>query len=112
MLNWTLFGASAIVAYGFLSAFGQLGGGSGTSGFGAAMATFKPLPFVLLVLGNVAWSVAIYYGFQNTKFAIPAVIAVGVITSFLYSVLFLGSSATATKMFGVGVILLGVYLIR
>jgi len=67
LLNWSLFAVTGVVAYVLLSLFGQLGGGSSNSAVGAFLAAFKPIPFVLLIIGNALWGVAVYFGLQNTK---------------------------------------------
>ena len=112
VLNWVLFGITGILAYVFLSMFGQLSGGTATSALGAALAAFKPIPFLFLVVGNVLWGVAVFFGLRNTSYAIPAAIAVGIMTSFVYSVVALDSSVTWTRLLGLAVVLLGIYLIK
>lgn len=112
MFNWFAFAIVSIVAYALISAFGQLGGGSGTSALDAALATFKPLPFVLLLAGNILWGVAIYYGLRVTREAIPAAISFGVVTSFIYSTVALGAPVTLLRAVGVVVILSGIYLLQ
>ncbi len=112
MLNWAMFAITGILAYVFLSMFGHLGGGSGTSALGAVLATFKPLPFVLLVLGNTLWGVSVFFGLQNTGYAIPASIALGIITSFLYSVIVFDAPVTLIRVLGLCIVLCGIYLLK
>jgi hypothetical protein len=112
MLNWALFAVTSVGAYVFISMFGEFGGEASSSAVGAALSTFKPLPLVFLLVGNVLWGVAVYFGERSTSEAIPAAIALGVVTSFVFSAIFLGSTVTWERSLGVAVILLGVYLLR
>ena len=112
LLNWLLFAVTGVVAYVLLSLFGQLGGGSSNSAVGAFLAAFKPIPFVLLIIGNALWGVAVYFGLQNTKNAIPAVIALGIITSFLYSLIVFENPVTWWRLLGLGLVILGIYFIQ
>ncbi len=112
MVNWMLFAVFNVLAYICISAFGQLGGGSSTTAIGAALSTFKPLPFALLVLGNIFWSAGVYFGLRNTSNVIPIAITIGVLTSFIYSALLFGSAFTWVRGLGVVVVLFGIYLLR
>jgi multidrug transporter EmrE-like cation transporter len=112
LLNWLLFAVTGVVAYVLLSLFGQLGGGSSNSAVGAFLAAFKPIPFVLLIIGNALWGVAVYFGLQNTKYAIPAVIALGIITSFLYSLIVFENPVTWWRLLDLGLVILGIYFIQ
>ena len=112
MFNWVLFAILSILAYVCIAAFGQFGGGSATSALSAALSTFKPLPLLLLIVGNILWGVAVYFGLRNTSAAIPAAIALGVVTSFFYSTYAFGTAITLARLAGVAVILFGIYLLR
>jgi hypothetical protein len=112
ILNWGLFAITGITAYVLLSMFGHLGGGSGSSALGAALAAFKPIPFLLLIVGNVLWGVAVFFGLQNTRYAITATVALGVITSFLYSVIALDNAVNWVRLIGVALVLSGIYFLK
>ena len=112
MLNWILFTVLSVLAYVCISAFGQFGGEGSTSVLGAALSTFKPLPLVLLILGNIFWSTGVYLGLRNTSDVIPIALSIGVLTSFIYSAVFLGSVVTGARILGVAVVLFGIYLLR
>ena len=111
-LYWFLFAATGIVSYVLLSLFGQLTGGSVNSAIGAFLAAFKPIPLVLLIIGNALWGVAVFFGLQNTKYAIPAVVSLGIITSFFYTVIVFENPVTGWRLFGLGLVILGIYFIR
>jgi multidrug transporter EmrE-like cation transporter len=55
---------------------------------------------------------AVFSGFGWTKFAVPAAIALGVITSFVYSAVFLGGAVSLVRILGIVLILAGIYLLR
>jgi len=112
LLYWFLFAATGIVSYVLLSLFGQLTGGSGNSAIGAFLAAFKPIPLVLLIIGNALWGVAVFFGLQNTKYAIPAVVSLGIITSFFYTVIVFENPVTWWRLLGLGLVILGIYFIR
>lgn len=112
MANWVAFVVFGVLAYLFISMFGHLGGGNSPSAMSAAMATFRPIPFLLLVAGNLLWGVAVFFGFRVTNHAIPVAIAVGLVVSTLYSIVVLESTATLLRVLGLIVVVLGIYLIR
>ena len=103
-----LFVLSAIVAYTGISYFGQLSGEVKGGALAAFFSTVRPLPLLVVTLANMFFGLALYYGFSITRYAIPATISIGVITSFVYSVLFLGASVTVTKLVGVALVILGI----
>ncbi len=109
--NWALFFVLAMCAYIGISLFAQLSGGQSTSLVGAAIAIIKPIPLLVVILANMFFGMAIYIGFKNTPLAIPITIAIGVITSAIYSYLFLGAQITAMKFFALGVLILGIFLL-
>lgn len=112
MLNWILFFFASVASYICIAVLGQLTGSNHATVGSAVLSLFKPIPFALLILGNIFWVAAVYYGFLNTRSAIPAVIAIGVITDFIYSVIFLNDPITFTHILGIIVIFVGIYLIR
>ena len=112
LLNWVLFAVFGILAYVCISLFGQLTGGSSTTMWQATLAAIKPFPFLVLMVGNIFFSVGLFVGFKNTPFAIPALIALGVIVSFFYSMFVLGGTVTSVKVAGLGLILLGIYFLK
>ena len=112
MFDWLLFALTSVVAYVFITMFGVLGGGAGTSIVSAALDTFKPIPFILLLLGNVVWGVAIYLGLRQTTDAIPIAIVIGVVVSFLYDVMFMQTAVTWMHMLGLVLVLVGIYLLK
>ena len=107
-----LFAFFSIATYVLISIYGQITGGNATPLYEAALSALRPLPLLLIVVGNVCFSMAIFSGLSWTRFAIPAALALGVITSFAYSALFLGGTVTVAKLVGVVLILGGIFLLR
>ena len=112
VLQWVLFVVVAIVAYIGIAVFAQLTGGSSTSAWQAFFSAVRPIPLAVLIVANMFFALAVYYGFLATRFAIPVTIAVGAITSFVYSVVMLGAQISLTKILGIllaigGIVLMG-----
>lgn len=109
MFPWIAFIFCGIIAYIGISLFAQLSS-SGASAIESFFSTLKPLPLFVVTVANMFFGVALFYGFSVTRFAIPSIISIGVITSFLYSIFVLGASITLTKVLGILVIILGIIL--
>ena len=107
-VQWILFAVLTIIAYGGISWFAQLSGGSSTSALGAFFSAIKPFPLFVVTVANMFFGLALYYGFSVTRFAIPAAISLGVITSFAFSAIVLGAPVTLTKLVGAGIVIVGV----
>lgn len=112
LMPWVYFIGLAVAGYICISIFAQLVGPSSTSFWSAVVSTFKPLPFGVVMLGNALLGGALYYGFLSTNAAVPIAISIGVITSVAYSVSFLGVTITTTKLVGITMIIIGIYLLR
>jgi drug/metabolite transporter (DMT)-like permease len=104
--------ALSFITYFLLSLFGQMTGGSAHTFLESIRAVLRPLPLALLLISNLFFASALYVGFKFTPYAIPSAIAIGVIASFLYSILFLGATVTWLKIVGVILIVGGIYLLR
>ena len=111
-MHWLYFVFLSILGYICISIFGRLVGPSSTSFVNAVLSTFKPLPLVVVMLGNAALGGALYFGFLATQSAIPIAISIGVVTSFVFSVTVVGAQITAVKLLGVTLIIIGIYLLR
>ncbi len=106
------FVALSFATYTLVAVFGQLTGGSTGTFWQDILAVFKPVPLLVLLASNLLFAAALSLGFRFTRDAIPMAIAIGVLASFVYSLLFLGSEATLTRLAGVVLILVGIYLLR
>lgn len=111
MVTWTLFFVYMVFSYIGFSIFAQMGGGTGTTVLTTITSALRPLSFVILVVSNIIWSITIFYGLKNTPYAVPMLYAGGVIISFIYATLFMGGEVTLLRICGVGVIVVGIYLL-
>ncbi len=109
MLSWAAYVVCVIVGYIGISVFAQLSSGA-VSPVSAFFSAMRPLPLLVATLGNMFFGLGLYYGFGLTRFALPIAISLGVITSFVYSVVLLGATITFTKIVGAFVILIGIVL--
>ncbi len=107
-----LFLLLSFITYFLISVVGQLTGSGSGSLVHHALQVIKPLPLLLLVISNIFFAVALAVGFKFTQYAIPAAIAIGVISSFIYSAIFLGGFVTLLRIAGIFLILAGIYLLR
>lgn len=100
-----------VVGYAGISWFAQLSGGSSHSALDAFFSAVRPIPLLVVTIANMFFALGMYYGFTVTRFAIPAAISIGAVTSFVFSVVFLGAQVTLTKILGIAVVLGGVILL-
>lgn len=111
-MTWILFILLAAIGYVFLTIVSS-GIGYGSQSLGQSLGRmFSPMLFTFMVIGNVMLAAAIYYGFLASSYAVTILIAIGVITSAVYSVVFLGGVVTLQTILGFLFILLGIYLIK
>lgn len=111
LLQWIFFIGSAIVTYIGISLFGQLTGGSTSTPWAAIVSVVRPVPLILLVISNMFFAVAVYFGLTITRYAIPIILATGAITGFVYSVAVLGGSISAIKLVGILCVVAGIVLL-
>jgi uncharacterized membrane protein len=111
MLNWLYFIGLCLIAYSLIALFGQLTTGNTQSAWHAGLSTFKPLPFVIIVLANAIWATAIYFGLKNASYALPIALSIGVLTTFVYSILFLHATFSAYKFVGAVFVVAGILLL-
>lgn len=108
-MNWVWFGVVGVIAYVVLAIMGQLSADGADSPMATAARLFRPYAFIALIVGNALWAVAFYYGLKETKAALPMLIALGMVTSFAWS-LTMGNDFTLQKLAGVAFVLLGIGL--
>lgn len=112
LLHALIFVSLGIVCYTIISIVAQLLGAQPyTSTWAAFVGGFALLPAVLIVITNPIYGVALYHGFHLSRFAIPMILVIGAITSFVYSVIFLGASVTLTKVLGLLLAVAGIVLL-
>ena len=110
-LSWALFFAITVAAYVGIAWFAQLSGGTSTNTWQAFFSAIRPLPFLVVTVANMFFALAAYKGLILTKHAIPIIISTGAITSFVYSLIFLGAKFTLLKLGGIGLVIAGIVLL-
>lgn len=109
--QWFAFGIVTVIAYCGIAFFAQMTGGSSTGAWQAFVAIFSPIPFFIILVANMLFSVGIYYGFTVTRYTIPIATAIGAVTTYIYSIVVLGASVSVLKMVGIVVIIAGIVLL-
>ena len=112
MVYWIAFIVLTAVMYICISLIGRFTGGEAASALESVRSLFS-LPILGLILAsNVIYAIAIYYGFIVTENALPISIALGVLLSFVYSLIFIGTTLTLVKVVGVTLIIVGIFLLK
>tara|TARA_R110002049_G_scaffold13509_3_gene58736 strand:+ start:88214 stop:88549 length:336 start_codon:yes stop_codon:yes gene_type:complete len=111
-MNWLFAIIATIFCYVLFSYFG-LRTGAAESFRGAVLAPFTNIiDFLLIIFGSCGFGVATYYALKSSAFAIPMIISIGLIVSFVFSVLFADGRITVGKIFGLTMILAGILLVK
>ena len=111
-MNWLSAIIATIVSYTLFSVFG-LRTGTALSFKHALIAPFSNLIDLGLVLaGSAGFGVATYYALKSSAYAIPIIISLGLVVSFVFSTLFADGRVTVVRLVGLGIIVLGVVLIK
>lgn len=112
LLHWIGFIVSGLIAYIFIAVFAQITGGSNPkNSWDAFWMGIQPLPVVIIVFSNMFFALGVYHGFAITRFSIPMMVALGVITTFAYSLVVLGAKITLLKVAGILSVILGIALL-
>jgi hypothetical protein len=112
LIHISFFILFGILGYALVSLSGQLlGGAPYTSTYAAFVGGFALLPALITLCTNPIFAAMLYHGFAVSRFALPMMFAVGVCTSFFYSLVFLGATFTLTKLAGLVVICAGIALL-
>jgi|GEM_PF-3445762 len=111
-MNWILAIISTIISYTVFSYFG-LRAGVALSFKEALLAPFTSIiNFALIIIGSTGFGVATYFALKSSSYALPIIISLGLIISFIFSVLFLGIKITPIKLSGLFMIVLGILLVK
>ena len=111
-MNWIYAIIATIISYTLFSYFGVRTGEVNTFKE-ALLAPFSNIiDFALVLSGSAGFGVAAYYALKSSSYAIPIIISLGLTVSFLFSVIFIDGKITITKLAGLGLIILGILLIK
>ena len=111
-MHWILTIVATVVAYTLFSYFGVRTGSSDTLAKAAFAPVSNPIDFSLIVFGSSGFGIATYFALKTSPFAVTLVIAIGLIVSFLFSVLVVSAEATPQRLIGLVVVMAGVWLLR
>ena len=111
-MNWLLAILATALSYTLFSVFG-LRAGQAQSFYQAAFSLVRdPINFLLIFIGSAGFGVATYYAYKSSPFAITVVISIGLLVSFIFSILFASAEINILKSAGLGLIIAGVWFIK
>lgn len=111
-MNWILTVLCTIGAYALISWFSIRAGEHHTL-WQAFLSPFRHwLDLVLVLSGSMVYAMAIFFGIRSSSFAPSIVITLGVIVSFLFSVWLADGIITPRRVLGIGIVMVGVFLMR
>ena len=111
-MNWLLAILATIISYTLFSFFGMRTGLAESFRQAALAPIISPINFLLILVGSAGFGVATFYALKSSAFAITIVISVGLLVSFLFSVIFTDCEISIQKLAGFCTIILGVWLIK
>ena len=111
-MNWLLALIATIICYTVLSYFALRAGGAISFRHALLLPISNPIDFALVISGNAGFGVATYYALKSSTYAITIVISIGLIVSFVFSTFFTDGRVTTLRIFGLGIIILGAWLLK
>ena len=111
-MHWALTIAATVVCYTLFSYFGVRTAGSTTVAKAALAPVTNPIDFSLIVFGSSGFGIATFFAIKASPFAVTVVIALGLIVSFVFSVLVVSAEATPQRLVGLVIIMVGVWLLN
>lgn len=109
--QWLLFAMLTVVAYIGISIFSHLSGGQAMSAWQALLSAFRPIPLMVIVGANAIFAVGFYNGLTISRYALPVMLSIGVLTTFAYSLIFFGAHLSIPKVLGLALVLCGIVLL-
>jgi hypothetical protein len=111
-MNWLLFFVLTIVSYTLISWFSAYAGATANGPLDAFKNVLSPLGLGLVLVANILYGVAMYYGFNASKLAIPIAFSIGAIVAWAYSMVYLGKVFELNDLLGVILVLIGIFLLQ
>ena len=111
-MNWILAIVATIVSYTLFSYYGLRTGEVASFKYALIAPVSNLINFRLVIIGSAGFGVATYYALKSSPYAITFVISVGLIVSFVFLSLFADGKITTLRIIGLGIIILGVWLIK
>ena len=111
-MNWILAIVSTTVSYTLFSYYGLRTGEVASFKYALIAPVSNLLNFVLAITGSASFGVATYYALKSSPYGITLVISLGIIVSFAFSSLFVDGKITTLRVIGLGIIVLGAWLVK
>jgi multidrug transporter EmrE-like cation transporter len=111
-MAWIYFVLISAVGYIGIAVFNRMVGAEAESLYDAVGRAVQPTALVIMIVANIFLGAGVYYGFMATSSAIPIMLSLGVVTTFVFSVMILGVSLTLTKVLGLMLVVAGIYLLK
>ncbi len=112
MIQWFLFLFLTVCMYICISTIGKVSGGSSNTLIGAVKGVFTLPVLGLMLTSNGLFAAALFYGFHVTANALTIAVAVGVVSTFLYSVVFTGVTVSVLNVLGLLFVVTGIFLLK
>ena len=111
-MNWLLAILATITSYTLFSIFG-LRTGQAESYYQAAFSLVRdPINFLLIFIGSAGFGIATFYAYKSSPSAITVVISIGLLVSFVFSILFASAAINIQKIAGLCLIITGIWFIK
>ncbi len=111
-MNWIYAIIATVISYTLFSYFG-LRTGTASTFRDAALSPFTNIIDLTLVLtGSAGFGVATYFALKSSSYAVPIIISLGLIVSFIFATIFSDGKITVERLIGLLVIVLGIVLIK
>lgn len=112
MHQWILFITLTVLMYLCISTIGKVSGSSSGSVFDSVRVIFRPAVLALVLGANALFAAAVFYGFQVTANAMTIAVSIGVVSTYVYSVMFTGVTVTGMHALGLALVIVGIVLLR
>lgn len=111
-MNWILAILATITSYTLFCIFALRTGQAETFRQAALAPLSSPIDFLLVLVGSAGFGVATFYALKSSPLAITVVISIGLLVSYVFSVIFVNGEISIQKSAGLFAILAGVWLIK
>ena len=111
-MHWLLAILATITSYTLFSIFGLRTGQAESFQQAALAPVSNVIDFFLIIVGSAGFGIATFYALKSSTFAITVVISIGLLVSFIFSILFVNGVVNPQKILGISIIILGIWLIK
>ena len=111
-MNWLFTILATVTSYTLFSIFGLRTGGATSFKQAVLTPVSSPIDFLLILVGSAGFGVATFYALKSSPIAITVVISIGLLVSYVFSVIFTNGEIGVQKLAGLCTIIIGVWLIK